>query len=39
MDGTLFDSEKIYKNAWIETAKYFGKERGAELANKVSGRR
>ena len=37
MDGTLFDSEKIYKNAWIETAKYFGKERGAELANKVSG--
>ena len=37
MDGTLFDSEKIYKNSWIETAKYFGKERGAELADKVSG--
>lgn len=37
MDGTLFDSEKVYKNAWIETAKYFGKERGAELAEKVSG--
>ena len=37
MDGTLFDSEKIYKSAWIATAKYFGKEGGAELADKVSG--
>ena len=37
MDGTLFDSEKVYKNSWIETAKYFGRERGAELADKVSG--
>jgi HAD superfamily hydrolase (TIGR01509 family) len=37
MDGLLFDSERIYKNSWIETAKYFGKERGAELAERVSG--
>ena len=37
MDGLLFDSERVYKNSWIKTAEYFGKERGAELAGLVSG--
>ncbi len=37
MDGTLFDSERIYKNAWLETVEYFGKDRGAELTKEVSG--
>ncbi len=37
MDGLLFDTEKVYRQAWIETAKHFGKDNGAELASKVSG--
>ena len=37
MDGTLFDSERIYKDAWLETVKYFGQDRGAELLKAVSG--
>ena len=37
MDGLLFDTEKVYKRAWIETAEIFGKDNGAELASKVSG--
>lgn len=37
MDGTLFDSERIYKNAWLETVNYFGKDRGAELLVAVAG--
>ena len=37
MDGTLFDSERIYKDAWLETVNYFGKDRGAELLKAVSG--
>ena len=37
MDGTLFDSERIYKDAWLETVNYFGKDRGVELINSVSG--
>ena len=37
MDGTLFDSERIYQDAWLETVKYFGKDRGAELVKEVSG--
>ncbi len=37
MDGTLFDSEKIYQRAWLETVKDFGKDRGEELVKTVSG--
>jgi len=37
MDGTLFDSEKIYQSAWLATAKDFGKDRGEELVKEVSG--
>ena len=37
MDGLLFDSEKIYQNSWIDTAKYFGKDNGEELTKMVSG--
>ena len=37
MDGTLFDTERIYQYAWLETVKYFGKDRGAELVKEVSG--
>ena len=37
MDGTLFDSEKIYQMAWLATVKDFGKDRGEELVKTVSG--
>ena len=37
MDGTLFDSERIYQSAWLETVKYFGVDRGEELTHSVSG--
>lgn len=37
MDGTLFDSEKIYQSAWLATVKDFGKDRGEELVKEVSG--
>ena len=37
MDGTLFDSEKIYQKSWIATAESHGKNNGVELAAKVSG--
>lgn len=37
MDGTLFDSERIYQNAWLATVEYFGLDRGTELIKTVSG--
>lgn len=37
MDGLLFNTEKVYKNSWVKTAEHFGRERGAELAELVSG--
>ncbi len=37
MDGTLFDSERIYQKSWIATAESHGKSNGVELAAKVSG--
>ena len=37
MDGTLFDSEKIYQTAWLETVEFYGKDRGAELVKAVAG--
>ena len=38
MDGTLFDTEKLYRLAWIETADTFGVERKPEIAAEMSGR-
>ena len=37
MDGTLFDTEKLYQRAWIETADTFGVERKPEMASVMSG--
>ena len=38
MDGTLFDTEKLYWSAWIETADDFGMPRKPEMAPAMSGR-
>ena len=38
MDGTLFDTEKLYRLAWIETADDFGLPRKPEMAPAMSGR-
>ena len=37
MDGTLIDTERLYRQAWIETADVFGVERKPELAVSMSG--
>ena len=37
MDGTLVDTEKFFRNAWLETADKFGLERKPELATEMSG--
>ena len=37
MDGTLFDTESIYRQGWIEIADNFGVERKPELATAISG--
>lgn len=37
MDGLLFNTESAYKKAWAETAKFYGKDRGVELAQRNSG--
>ena len=37
MDGTLFDTEKLYWQAWIETADTFGLERNLEMPAAMSG--
>ena len=37
MDGTLFDTEKLYRSAWIETADDFGLKRKPEMAPAMSG--
>lgn len=37
MDGTLFDTEKFYRRAWIETADTFGFARKPEMAAIMSG--
>ena len=37
MDGTLIDTEKLYRKAWIETADVFGLERKPDLAVAMSG--
>lgn len=37
MDGTLVDTEKFFRDAWLETADKFGVERKPELAAEMSG--
>ena len=37
MDGTLFDTERLYQQAWTETADDFGLKRNPELGKAVSG--
>ena len=37
MDGTLFDTESLYRKAWLETADIFGLERNPELGKAASG--
>ena len=37
MDGTLFDTEKLYQRAWLEVAVEFGEEKNFELPTAISG--
>lgn len=37
MDGTLFDTEKLYRQAWLEVAEEFGVEKNYELPKAISG--
>ncbi len=37
MDGTLFNTEKFYRQAWMDVAEEFGEERNPDVATAVSG--
>lgn len=37
MDGTLFDTEKLYQQAWLDVAAQFGVEKNFELPKAISG--
>ncbi len=37
MDGTLFDTEKLYQRAWLDVAPEFGVEKNFELPKAISG--
>ena len=37
MDGTLFDTEKIYRQMWLETAPEFGEEPNPDFPAAISG--
>lgn len=37
MDGTLFDTERLYAQAWLDVAEEFGEEKSPALAATVSG--
>lgn len=37
MDGTLFDTEKLYQRAWLAAAPEFGEEKNFELPTAISG--
>lgn len=37
MDGTLFDTEKLYQRAWLEAAPEFGEEKNFDLPTAISG--
>lgn len=37
MDGTLFDTEKLYRQAWLNVAAEFGEEKNYDLPTAISG--
>jgi len=37
MDGTLFDTEKLYRQAWLDVVAEFGEEKNYELPTAISG--
>ena len=37
MDGTLFDTEKLYRQAWLDVAEELGLEKNYELPTAISG--
>ena len=37
MDGTLFDTEKLYRLAWLDVAAEFGEEKNYDLPTAISG--
>ena len=37
MDGTLFDTEKLYRQAWMDVAEEFGEQKNPAVASAVSG--
>ena len=37
MDGTLFDTEKLYRQMWLDVAEEFGEEKNFELPTAISG--
>ena len=37
MDGTLFDTEKLYRRAWLDVAVEFGEEKNFDLPTAISG--
>ena len=37
MDGTLFDTEKLYRQAWLDVAAEFGEEKNYDLPTAISG--
>ena len=37
MDGTLFDTEKFYAQAWLDVAEEFGQERNYDFPTAISG--
>ena len=37
MDGTLFDTEKLYRRAWLDVVAEFGEEKNYELPIAISG--
>lgn len=37
MDGTLFDTEKLYRRAWLDVVAEFGEEKNYELPTAISG--
>lgn len=37
MDGTLFDTEKLYRQAWLDVAAEFGEEKNYGLPTAISG--
>ena len=37
MDGTLFDTEKLYRQAWLDVVAEFGEEKNYDLPTAISG--